>query len=77
VNDQNITKLFMHEIGHAFGLAHDHGDKRSIMYPTVYTDYPQYIMPDDARAVLGMSAGIFSPLSQDTRAELNQILMDL
>jgi hypothetical protein len=77
VNDQNITKLFMHEIGHAFGLAHDHGDRRSIMYPTVYTDFPQYIMPDDARAVLGMSEGIFASLSRDTRDELNQILMDL
>jgi hypothetical protein len=77
VNDHNITKLFMHEIGHAFGLAHDQGDRRSIMYPTVYTDFPQYIMPDDARAVLGMSAGIFAPLSRDTRAQLNRFLVEL
>ena len=77
VNDHNITKLFMHELGHAFGLAHDPGDRRSIMYPTVYTDFPQYIMPDDARSVLGMSMGIFAPLAHDLRAQLNRFLAEL
>lgn len=77
VNDLNVTKLFMHELGHAFGLAHDHGDRRSIMYPVVYTDFPQYIMPDDARSVLGMSVGIFSPMERDVRDKLNRILADL
>lgn len=77
VNDLNVTRLFMHEFGHGFGLAHDHGDRRSIMYPVVYTDFPQYIMPDDARSVLGMSMGIFSPMSQDVRSQLNRFLADL
>ena len=77
VRDQNITKLFMHELGHGFGLAHDHGDRRSIMYPIVYTDFPQYIMPDDARSVMGMSFGLFAPMSHDVRNQLNRLLADL
>lgn len=47
------------------------------MYPVVYTDFPQYIMPDDARSVLGMSVGIFSPMERDVRDKLNRILADL
>ena len=67
----------MHELGHGFGLAHDHGDRRSIMYPIVYTDFPQYIMPDDARSVMGMSFGLFAPMSHDVRNQLNRLLADL
>ena len=77
IRKSNMTKLWMHELGHALGLAHDHGDRRSIMYPVVYTDFPQYIMPDDAISVLQMSLGVFSPMEATTRAKLNRFLADL
>lgn len=77
VKPRNISKVFIHELGHSLGLAHDEVDKRSIMYPTVYTDYPQYIMPDDGHAVIDMMAGEFTPLPADLRAKLNDIIQAL
>jgi hypothetical protein len=68
------AKLWMHELGHGLGLAHDHGDRRSIMYPTVYSDSPQYIMPDDAVSVRAMVLGTFVPMSADLKTRLYEFL---
>ena len=77
VKDDNITKVFIHELGHSLGLAHDEGDKRSIMYPTVYTNYSQYIMPDDGHSVYNMMTGEFTPLPAGTRTELQLFIQAL
>ena len=77
VKEKNITKIYIHELGHALGLAHDKGDKRSIMYPTVFTDYPQYIMPDDGHSIINMMTGQFTPLPKGTRAEIQRIIQSL
>ena len=77
VKDNNITKVFIHELGHSLGLAHDEGHKRSIMYPVVYTNYSQYIMPDDAHSVYNMVTGEFTPLPAGTRAELQLFIQGL
>jgi len=68
------AKLWMHELGHGLGLAHDHGDRRSIMYPTVYSDSPQYIMPDDAVSVRSMVLGSFVPMSAGLKSRLYKFL---
>lgn len=73
----NSSKLWIHELGHSLGLAHDHGDKRSIMHPTVFSDYPQYLMPDDLASVRNMVNGYFQPLPASVRAEINEFLSDL
>ena len=71
------AKLWAHELGHALGLAHDHGDKRSIMYPIVFSDYPQYLMPDDLASVRNMVNGYFQPLPASVRLEINKFLSHL
>jgi len=68
------AKLWIHELGHGLGLAHDHGDRRSIMHPTVYSDSPQYIMPDDAVSVRSMVLGSFVPMSADLKTRLYEFL---
>lgn len=77
IKKNNIIKIFMHELGHALGLAHDEGDKRSIMHPIVFSDYPQYIMPDDGHSVISMVSGDFLPLPKGTRSALQQFIQDL
>jgi hypothetical protein len=71
------AKLWIHELGHALGLAHDHGDRRSIMYPTVYSDFPQYVMPDDASSVRTMVLGTFVPMNADLKMALYRFLEQL
>lgn len=71
---KSSQKLWIHELGHGLGLAHDHGDRRSIMYPTVYSDAPQYIMPDDAVSVRSMVLGYFVPMSADLKSRLYKFL---
>jgi hypothetical protein len=68
------AKLWIHELGHSLGLAHDHGDNRSIMYPTVFSDSPQYIMPDDAVSVRTMVLGTFVPMDADLKSQLYKYL---
>lgn len=68
------AKLWIHELGHSLGLAHDHGDRRSIMYPIVYSDAPQYIMPDDAVSVRTMVLGTFVPMSATLKSQLYRFL---
>jgi hypothetical protein len=77
IKKNNIIKIFIHELGHSLGLAHDEGDKRSIMYPKVYSDYPQYIMPDDGHSVINMAAGDFLPLPKGTRSALQYFIQSL
>jgi len=77
VKPSNVFKVYVHELGHALGLAHDPGDKRSIMYPTVYTNAPQFIMPDDTLAVWTMTRGLFSSLPKGTRKRVQDTLADL
>jgi len=77
VKASNIIKIFVHELGHSLGLAHDKGDKRSIMYPIVFTDYPQYIMPDDSYSVLNMMKGNFTPLPDGKRAKFQELIQSL
>lgn len=71
------AKLWIHELGHSLGLAHDHGDRRSIMHPTVYSDVPQYIMPDDAASVHSMVVGTFIPMSASLKSRLHRFLWEL
>lgn len=71
------AKLYTHELGHALGLAHDPGDKRSIMHPIVYSDYPQYIMPDDMVSVKEMVVGQFRPMKHSLKARIDRFLADL
>lgn len=68
------AKLWIHELGHSLGLAHDYGDRRSIMYPVVYSDSPQYVMPDDAVSVRTMVTGEFVPMDADLKRRLYEFL---
>jgi len=70
-------KLYTHELGHGLGLAHDHGDKRSIMHPTVFSDYPQYVMPDDVASVKQMMTANFNPMEYTLKSRLEKALLGL
>ena len=70
-------KLYTHELGHGLGLAHDPGDKRSIMHQTVYSDYPQYVMPDDVASVRKMMDNTFSPMSYSVKVRIEQFLLGM
>lgn len=77
LNQETMYKIVVHELGHALGLAHDPGDNRSIMYPSVFTDKRQYLMPDDINRVIKMVDGKFVPLKYSLKSKLERELAKL
>lgn len=74
VEQSSMLKIAVHELGHGLGLAHDKRDVRSIMFPSIYADMPQYLMPDDVAAVRLMVDGKFESLSFQEVQEYRRIL---
>lgn len=60
-SDEWLIPIFVHELGHSLGLAHD-GIESSIMYPTIRgSRVTKSIQEEDIRRVRAMAEGNFSP----------------